>query len=283
MKSKVSPKVSVIVPCYNQAVYLPMTLDSVLSQTSPDWECVIVNDGSPDNTDEIAHDYCKKDSRFKYVKKENGGLASARNFGVQHSTGEFILPLDADDLIGSSYIEKAVKQFVDFPETKLVYCYGETFGDEKNPICRTEYNYDSFIRDNCFVCTSMFRRSDFDKIGGYNLNMKYGMEDWDFWLSLLSPDSVVYQIKEVNFYYRKRGCSMLTDTRKHNDYNLRQIVRNHPDIYAKLLEDVLFLWTENGRLIAENVGLRNSLPYKIGLVILRPYRRIKALLTHQNY
>ena len=77
-----NPLVSIIVPCYNQAQYLPETLDSVLAQTYPYWECIIVNDGSPDNTEEIAKHYCEKDSRFKYVYKENGGLSSARNVSL---------------------------------------------------------------------------------------------------------------------------------------------------------------------------------------------------------
>ena len=67
-----NPLVSIIVPCYNQAQYLPETLDSVLAQTYPYWECIIVNDGSPDNTEEIAKHYCEKDNRFKYLFKENG-------------------------------------------------------------------------------------------------------------------------------------------------------------------------------------------------------------------
>lgn len=71
--------ISVIVPCYNQAQYLDECLQSVLDQTYQNWECIIVNDGSPDNTEEIALRWTKKDSRFRYLKKENEGLSSARN------------------------------------------------------------------------------------------------------------------------------------------------------------------------------------------------------------
>ena len=139
------PLVSVIVPCYNQASFLSDALDSVLAQTYTDWECIIVNDGSTDNTEEVAKTYINKDSRFAYVHKNNGGLPSARNFGISKSSGDFILPLDADDLIGSSYLEKAISRFKSFPETKLVYCKAAKFGHVSGAWSLGEYSYDAFI------------------------------------------------------------------------------------------------------------------------------------------
>ncbi len=91
--------VSIVVPCYNQAHFLDETLQSVLDQSYSNWECIIVNDGSPDNTEDIAKQWCNKDYRFTYLYKENGGLCSARNAGISISKGEFILPLDSDDII----------------------------------------------------------------------------------------------------------------------------------------------------------------------------------------
>ncbi len=91
--------VSIIIPCYNQAQYLPDALGSVLAQTYPHWECVIVNDGSTDNAEEVAREWVIKDDRFKYVKKKNGGLSSARNTGLALAVVEYIQFLDADDLL----------------------------------------------------------------------------------------------------------------------------------------------------------------------------------------
>ena len=82
--------VSIIVPCYNQAQYLPETLQSVLDQTYTNWECIIVNDGSPDATEAVAQEWCEKDHRFIYLKKENGGLSSARNAGLKIAKGDYI-------------------------------------------------------------------------------------------------------------------------------------------------------------------------------------------------
>lgn len=106
-----NPLVSIIVPCYNQAQYLPEALQTVLEQTYQNWECIIVNDGSPDNTELVAKEWLAKDSRFKYIYKENGGLSSARNVGIENSKGEFILPLDADDKISNNYLEECVLKF----------------------------------------------------------------------------------------------------------------------------------------------------------------------------
>ena len=93
--------ISVIVPCYNQAQYLDECLQSVLDQTYQDWECIIVNDGSPDNTEEVAKNWVEKDSRFKYFYKENRGLSSARNLGIEKSIGKYLFFLDSDDWLAS--------------------------------------------------------------------------------------------------------------------------------------------------------------------------------------
>ena len=108
--------VSVIVPCYNQASYLGETLHSVFNQTYVDWECIIVNDGSTDHTEEIAVLWCEKDSRFRYLYKENGGLSSARNMGIAVSKGEYIQFLDSDDLIVP---EKFQLQIKDLQESQI--------------------------------------------------------------------------------------------------------------------------------------------------------------------
>lgn len=105
-----SPLVSIIVPCFKQAQYLPEALDSVLAQTYPYWECIIVDDGSPDNTEEVSKTYCAKDDRFKYVRKENGGHSSARNFGLKFAKGDYLQYLDCDDLLEKRKFELQINQ-----------------------------------------------------------------------------------------------------------------------------------------------------------------------------
>ena len=107
------PLVSIIVPCYNQARYLPDALASVASQTYPHWECIIVNDGSLDHTSEVARQWLEKDDRFKYVEKQNGGLSSARNAGLKVAKGEYIQLLDADDLLEADKIKVQIIRSVE--------------------------------------------------------------------------------------------------------------------------------------------------------------------------
>lgn len=272
-------KVSIIVPCYKQAEYLPETLDSVLSQNYSNWECVIVNDGSPDNTEEVARCYLEKDPRFKYVKQENRGVSSARNSGIANSNGEFILPLDSDDLIAPSYLEKCIDRFISSPETKLVYCKAEKFGKEKGIWDLPPYHYDSFIWDNCIFCSAMFKRIDYEITGGYNENMVNGNEDWDFWLTFLKKDDVVYRIDEVLFFYRVKDVSRTTMlTHCFNQENLIQLCKNHSDIYDPYKERVVLYHKQVQELSALNEELdrvRHSRAFRLGKFLLKPFSWIK--------
>lgn len=271
-----TPLVSVIVPCYNQAEYLPETLDSVMRQTYPNWECVIVNDGSPDNTEAVAKAYCQKDTRFKYVYKENGGLASARNYGIQHSSGEYILPLDSDDIIGASYMELAMSHFEISPKTKLVYCLAEKFGYENGLWSLGDYSYEKILWANVIFCSCIYRRSDWDMTSGYNVNMRFGYEDWDFLLSLLHPEDEVYCIPQVLFYYRTKKQSMVKSMGPQMEYTLKQIGKNHPDVYAPYNGDILWL-----KRLSDYY--KYGLPYKLGSKLLHPYRKLKSFFTGHHY
>ena len=172
-----NPLVSVIVPCYKQAHFLPETLNAVLNQTYDNWECIIVDDGSPDNTVEVANSFASRDRRFKILSQENQGLAMARNNGIAASRGYFILPLDSDDMIDSTYLEKAVDYFKKRPDTKLVYCETDRFGQKEKCWNLPQYNYEDEIWRNCIFCSSVYKRTDYDNTVGYNPNMK-GLALW---------------------------------------------------------------------------------------------------------
>ncbi len=101
------PAISIIIPVYNVEKYLRRCLDSVLNQTFQDWQAICVNDGSPDNSAAILEEYAEKDSRFVVVTKENGGLSDARNAGMKHATGDYIMYLDSDDFIHPQTMEIA--------------------------------------------------------------------------------------------------------------------------------------------------------------------------------
>lgn len=276
-------KVSIIVPCFNQAKYLPETLDSVLAQTYLNWECVIVNDGSPDNTEEIAKRYLDKDARFRYVRQENKGLASARNTGISNSDGEYILPLDSDDIILPAYVEKAINRFLGYPKTKLVYCRAELFGVHNREWNMKDYSYDSIIWNNCIFCSALYKRVDYNSTCGYNPNMKHGFEDWDFWLSLLKKDDIVYQIDEILFRYRTKNNSMVSNLiQNHVEEMYIQIYKNHKELYEPYMEDYKNRVVLNKELSSELhaaeselLRLRNTMAYRVGKILLKPLSLLK--------
>lgn len=200
------PIISVIVPCYNQAQYLDECLQSVLDQTYQDWECIIVNDGSPDNTEEIAKPWVEKDSRFIYLYKENGGLSSARNAGIREARGEWILPLDADDKIGNQYLELAEKEFS--TNHTVIYSNAAFFGNINENWNLPDYSYDKLLLSNLIYCSGFFRKKSWENANGYDINLRNGREDWDFWLSILNSEKKVKKINYLGFNYRRKEFSM---------------------------------------------------------------------------
>lgn len=276
-------KVSIIVPCYNQAEYLSETLDSVLAQTYSNWECVIVDDGSNDNSREISQKYVNKDCRFKYIYQENQGPSVARNNGIRHSDGYYILPLDADDLIADTYVEKALDVFERMPDMKLVYCQAKMFGERNEFWDLPEYEYQEIIWGNMIFCTAMFSRHDFDKAGGYNPNMKDGLEDWDFWLSFLSPDDKVFRINEILFFYRIKSLSRNGKAINVEQNLCRKIFHNHTEVYTPYLQDIVFYkrqllneYNKMNKIMYERESqIRSSKAYRLGKFLLKPFSFIK--------
>ena len=149
--------VSVIMPCYNQGNYLPEALESIISQTYPNWECIIINDGSTDHSERVAKEYCQKDSRIRYIYQENAGVIAARNHAVSESLGEFILPLDADDTVSCHYLEKAVHVLTTDPSCKIVYGKGWLTGEKNEPFILPPFSIEGLLRDNCIFNSAIYR------------------------------------------------------------------------------------------------------------------------------
>ena len=268
------PLVSIIIPCYRQAEYISEAIESVISQTYDNWECIIIDDGSPDNTKDVSSLYIRSDKRIKYIYQENQGVSNARNNGILFSRGKYILPLDADDIIASTYVEKAVSILESHPEYKLVYCKAEKFGKESGIWQLPEYKFEDLLWNNMIFCSAMYRRCDYEKTKGYNPTMVFGIEDWDFWLSLLSPEDKVYRIDEVLFYYRVKTVSRTTALSTKFETSARQICRNHPELY----DDAILLHLRLQSLLSEINKIKDSKSYRIGRTITLPYRMLKKVL-----
>ena len=201
--------ISIIVPCYNQAQYLDEALQSVLNQTYTNWECIIINDGSPDHTSEVAKKWINKDIRFIYLEKKNGGLCSARNYGIELAKGEFILPLDADDKIASNYLALAVRSFQEDDSLKVVYSKAEKFGNETGLWDLKPFSLKELAKGNMIFCSAMYRKNNWELVGGYDINMIHGFEDWEFWMALLKNGGNVKRLDIIGFYYRMKPNSMV--------------------------------------------------------------------------
>jgi glycosyltransferase involved in cell wall biosynthesis len=266
--------VSVIVPCYNYAHFLGEALDSVLTQTYPYWECIIINDGSPDNTEEIALEYCKKDSRFKYIHKENGGHSSARNMGIKNSIGKYILPLDADDIISNNYLEKAVEILDSDKNVKLVTGQVQLFGTTAEKICFKSFDLRSFLVVNYITISSLFRRTDFDKTNGFDESMKV-FEDWDLFIGLLKNGGEVKALPFTCLYYRKKEISMFHDNLRNKKQLFRdqlKLYNNHIDIYEKYFDSPIGLIQENEKMKRVIQNYQQSRTYKAG-IFFRKFKR----------
>lgn len=251
------PKISIIVPAYNQAQYLDECLQSVLYQTYLDWECIIIDDGSTDNTEKVIEIWLLKDKRFKYLKKTNGGVASARNFGIEKSLGEWILPLDGDDRIGNQYLELAAKEFPNNPD--IIYCKSSFFGNINEDFKLGNFSYETLLLNNLIFCSAFYKKEAWLKTTGYDSNLIYGYEDWDFWIELLkNSDKKVVQLDYLGFYYRRKDSSRdvnINKNKQQKDDAFNYIFNKHQKEYFKTYGTFFDIVRENKKLLHDNKKL----------------------------
>ncbi|MCB4799699.1 glycosyltransferase family 2 protein [Neotamlana laminarinivorans] len=273
--------VSIIVPCYNHAIFLGEALQSVLNQTYTNWECIIVNDGSPDNTAQIAEQWLTKDNRFKYLEKENGGLSSARNAGVKKCKGEFILPLDADDLIHENFLTTLVPVLENNQNLAVASCYSKFFFGSRNNIIHElkpkGANYHALLYENILIATSLYRKQCWEAVGGYDETMKKGFEDWEFWIAITKTGWEFKIVEEFLFYYRKQKQSMLIDTlQNHRLANMEYVYNKHKEIYIDKYETTLkYLFYLINKHSTSEQKIKHSLEFKIAKVLAKPLKWFK--------
>lgn len=186
-----SPLVSVIVPCYNYGHYLPETLQSVAEQTHKNFECIVIDDGSTDNTKAVADNFVKGDSRFKYIHQTNQGLSTARNTGIKHAKGSFVQFLDADDLIHFQKLEVQIKHannslvFSDYKyfdksasldQAPVTNCTSKTITSTEALLYMTTSNL--LMVNGALVPIEKLRA-----VGEFKPSYR-ALEDWNFWFRM---------------------------------------------------------------------------------------------------
>ena len=193
------PRVSIIIPVYNGADYLREAIESALSQSYPNCEVIVVNDGSTDNgaTEAVARAY---GARIRYFQKENGGAASALNFGIRQMTGEFFAWLSHDDLYLPDKIMHQMKEYGRLPKETILYSPYVIWYPELHLSVKTDFSkkataqqldtpmYPVFHR-MVNGCTVLFHRSHFDRVGFFDESLRT-TQDYDFWFRLFQNQHV---------------------------------------------------------------------------------------------
>lgn len=200
------PKVSVIIPAYNAVAYLPQTINSVLRQTFTDYEVLIVDDGSSDNTADWAAQI--RDSRVKLISQPNQGAGAARNTGVKNAQGDCVAFLDADDLWEPTKLAKQVERLDQQPEVGLVHTWitiANPDGSLSDRTMQTDgegHIWNQVVVYNPLKCgsTAMVRRRCFEELGYFDQSLKYS-EDWDMWIRI-ARNYAFSVIAEPLTYYR---------------------------------------------------------------------------------
>lgn len=220
--------ISVIIPSYNQAEYLPDAIDSVLAQ-SFSCEIIVVDDGSTDNSLAIAKSYESKGVRV--ISQVNKGLSSARNTGIMNATGDWIFPLDADDMMKENCLEtiqKHIKDDVDIISPSFK-CFGLA---NVEVIIHPGIELHHFKDANRIGYFSAIRKSKLLEIGGYSPKMTWGYEDFHLWINLLSRGAKLVVLKEVLILYRTKENSMITVANAHGQELLAQMQKDFPSLYS---------------------------------------------------
>ncbi|MET8454382.1 glycosyltransferase family A protein [Streptomyces sp. NPDC005209] len=238
MPQRSDPVVSVVIPCHNYARFLPEAVSSVLAQTFEDWELVIVDDGSTDNTVEVAEGLIARhpDRRISLLQQANAGVSAARNTGIEAAVGRYILPLDADDMIAPTMLEKTVAVLDSDPEVAIASTDVFTFTDDDLPpqvMPLPAYSRELLLQRLIMFYCSLYRREAWQTVGGYDENMRAG-EDWDFWIGCAEHSFDAYHIHEPLFGARNKDTGLHVEAAE-NDLAIRaRIVANHPDLFKPI-------------------------------------------------
>lgn len=215
-----------MIPCFNQAAYLRTALDSAMAQTVPALEVIVVDDGSTEKIKRVVDLY----PSARYIRVSNRGLSAARNTGLMNARGHAFLPLDADDWIEPTYLEKTLPLLGDYD----VVCVGlQEFGVRNGlymPGCdlgMENLTLDAERASNRLFYCSLFRMDLVRECGGYNPKMHLGYEDWDLWVDLMQRGARITAVNEILFHYQTRKNSMLQNAERHRDELLAEMRRHH--------------------------------------------------------
>jgi glycosyltransferase involved in cell wall biosynthesis/molybdenum cofactor biosynthesis enzyme MoaA/tetratricopeptide (TPR) repeat protein len=282
-----APRVSVVIPCFNYGRYLFESVTSVLTQTYRDREVIVVDDGSTDETSEVIERLVAaySDRDLRVIRQANSGQpAIARNNGIAAARGEYILCVDADDLIAPTMLEECVAVLDADPGVAIAYTDRRDFDGVSQIVRAGEYDFARLRYANHLSYCSMFRKEAWEAVGGFRTNVK-GCEDWDFWVAAGARGYFGRRIPEPLFCYRRHDTGLYQDVLRSLPALAAQIVLNNREAYDRSEVEAA------ARILAQ--GERSTLPAPPPLVSVviptydRPDRLRRAvesvlMQTHEN-
>jgi glycogen(starch) synthase len=234
---------AVIIPCFNMGETLSETLNGVLASTRVPDEIIVVDDGSTDvRTREVLDNWA---SHVRVVRIENRGLSGARNAGAAASSSDALAFLDADDLISPEFFECGMNVLRRQPSVGFVTPWVQVFGAGDAVFCPPAPHFPLQLIRNLAVCFGLVRREAFEAAGGYKEQMRFGYEDWEFWVGVLESGWAACSIPERMFHYRWRERSMLRSMNEAaKDSLMERVIVHHPAAYRAHHLDVRLLQSQ---------------------------------------
>jgi glycosyltransferase involved in cell wall biosynthesis len=227
--------VSVVIPCYNQAQFLARAVESALAQTHPPLDVIVVDDGSTDDTLQVARGY-----PVRIISQRRQGVCAAVNNGVAACAGDFFLRLDADDELEPTYVEETLAALRGSPGAAFAYTEFVHFGARTGSYPVEEFSAESLAERNYVHASALMRTSAFRAVGGYDPRMTNARcEDWDLWLAFADRGFAGILVRRPLLRYRAhRAASRNTLAWTSGQFwarNLRMVARlqdNHPVLFA---------------------------------------------------
>ncbi|WP_090967987.1 glycosyltransferase family A protein [Nocardioides exalbidus] len=195
-------RITVVVPCYNDGTYLHEAIESALKQDHEDIEVIVSDDGSSDTQTLRALD-ALPDLGVKVMRGAHAGVSAARNAAIEAATGDYILPLDADDRLAPDFASAAGRVLDSDVSIGVVGCGTELFGSSNAVVHPRTPHPTDWLVSNQLPVTALFRRSDWRACGGYPLDLRWG-EDWYFWVKLVALGRGVTVLPMIGLHYRQR-------------------------------------------------------------------------------
>ena len=228
--------VSVIILCHNYARFLEAAVESVVAQTFKDFELLILDDGSTDDSKAVARqlrDRFSKDLPIRLLRLEDVGPSASRRHGVEQSLGRYLVFLDADDRIASTFLERTVPVLEQDPTIGFAYTDSIYFGDKSHLCEHPDYDFARLCASNFISYCSLLRRTAFDAVDGYDRENWGYYEDWDLWIRLGRAGWKGRHVAEALFLYHQHfGTSLSSYSRRLDPIYKAFVITRHGELYA---------------------------------------------------